>query len=137
MASDNEQFNAHQTDVRQRVDSFAKALFILSGGTLTVSIGIFTSPGAPNLETCLNDLIKISWWSLFVAIICLVLTLFAIIARDYATGERWRKKIKSKSDEDIEGPAWVDAVIWILGILGLLAFLVGMLLQAFVATSVL
>jgi len=69
MAGDLELFNAHQEDVRRRADSLAKAIFVLSGGTLTVSIGIFTGGSAPELTTDLLCVLKASWWSLFFAII--------------------------------------------------------------------
>jgi hypothetical protein len=42
MADSLELFNSHQEDVRRRVDSLGKAILILAGGTLTVSIEIFT-----------------------------------------------------------------------------------------------
>ena len=51
MADNLELFNAHQEDVRRRADSLAKSIFVLSGGTLTVSIGVFTGSSAPDLTS--------------------------------------------------------------------------------------
>lgn len=137
MADQLELFNAHQEDVRRRADSLCKAIFVLSGGTLTVSIGIFTRAAAPDLSQSLSYLLMASWWALFSAIIFLVLALTMIIARDYAFGERWRKKINGKTSDVSGSPTIVEVVIWALAILGLLGFIGGMLGQAYVASSLL
>lgn len=136
MADDLELFNAHQEDVRRRADSLAKSIFILSGGTLTVSIGIFTGSSAPALTSSLSCILKTSWWGLFLAIIFLTLTLLIIIARDYAFGERWRKKINDQQVNVSGNPTCVEIVIWVLTIIGALSFLVGIFGQAYVASNV-
>jgi cellulose synthase/poly-beta-1,6-N-acetylglucosamine synthase-like glycosyltransferase len=132
MAEDLEMFNAHQEDVRRRADFLAKSIFILSGGTLTVSIGIFSGSHAP----ALSCILKASWWGLFLAIIFLALTLITIIARDYAFGERWRKKINGQNIDVSGNPTFVEKVIWVLAIICTLAFLAGILGQAYVASNV-
>jgi len=137
MADELELFNAHQEDVRRRADLLARAVFILAGGTLTVSIGIFTGDSSPELASNITCALKISWWSLFAAIIFLVLTLTTIIARDYAFGERWRKKINGQTTESFESPTIVEIIIWVQAILGLICFLIGLLGQAYVASNVL
>jgi len=45
-----EQFNTHQQDIRARTDSLARAVFVLSGGALSISIGIFAKVN--NLSEC-------------------------------------------------------------------------------------
>lgn len=137
MVKEIEMFNAHQQDVRARADSLAKSVFVLAGGTLTVSIGIFTRESAPQLVSCYAFFLKASWWGLFVSIIFLVITLTIIIARDYMFGERWRKKIHLDASEGVSSPKSVEIVIWVLGVLGLICFLIGMVGQAYVAASVL
>ncbi len=136
MADHLELFNAHQEDVRQRADSLAKSIFVLAGGTLTISIGIFTSSSAPQLAPSLSCALTASWWALFFSIILLVLALTTIIARDYAFGERWRKNINGQNTDVSGSPAFVEVLIWLLAILGLICFLIGMLGQAYVASNV-
>jgi hypothetical protein len=136
MADNLELFNAHQEDVRRRADSLAKSIFILSGGTLTVSIGIFTGSSAPTLTSDLSCILKASWWGLFLAIIFLVLTLIVIIARDYAFGERWRRQLNGQNIDVSGNPTFIEVVIWAFGIIGTLAFLGGILGQAYVASNV-
>lgn len=41
--------SAHLTDTRQRVDTLIKSIFVLSGGALTISIGVFLRHEAPQL----------------------------------------------------------------------------------------
>lgn len=81
--------------------------------------------------------LKASWWALFLSILFLVLTLTTIIARDYALGERWRKKLNGENVDASGNPTMIEVVIWILAIAGLLAFLMGLLGQAYVASNVL
>ncbi len=137
MSTDLELFNAHQEDVRRRADSLARVIFILAGGTLTLSITIFTGDKAPELSADLICALKVSWWALFLSIVFLVLALTAIIARDYAFGERWRKKMNDENVDASGSPTVVEMVIWVLAIIGLLMFLVGLLGQAYVASNVL
>lgn len=137
MATDLELFNAHQEDVRRRADSLARAIFILAGGTLTLSITIFTGENAPELNLDLMCALKMSWWSLFLSIVLLVLGLTTIIARDYVFGERWRKQLNGENVDATGNPTFVEVAIWALALLGLLAFLAGLLGQAYVAGNVL
>ena len=102
-----------------------------------MSITIFTSNSSPKLTSGLSCALKASWWALFLAIIFLVLALTTIIARDYAFGERWRKKLDGMDVDASGSPTAVETVIWALAILGLLSFLAGLLGQAYVATNVL
>jgi hypothetical protein len=129
-----EQFNLHQQDVRSRTDSLAKAVFVLSGGALSISIGIFSSN--KNITDCAASILKFSWWSLTTTIISLVIMLFIVIARDYAFGERWRKLLDNKIESADKSNTVVDTFIWILAIIGLIAFIVGFIGLAFTASSV-
>lgn len=137
MATELELFNAHQEDVRRRADSLVRSIFVLAGGTLTLSITIFTSDRAPELSKSLSCALKISWWALFLAIIFLVLALTTIIARDYALGERWRGKLNGENTDASDSPMIVEVIIWVLAVIGLLSFLAGLLGQAYVASNVL
>lgn len=135
MTTELEIFNAHQEDVRRRADSLIRAVFILAGGALTLSITIFTGDKAPKLSNDLLCALKVSWWSLFLSIIFLAFTLTAIIARDYAFGERWRRKINGENVDVSGKPATIEAAIWLLAVLGMLCFLLGLLGQAYVASN--
>lgn len=135
MSNELDIFNAHQEDVRRRADSLIRAIFILAGGSLTLSISIFMGEKAPKLSGDLVCTLKASWWSLFLSIVFLSLTLTTIIARDYALGERWRRTIGGEILDVSGKPTFVESIIWVLAILGLLCFLSGLLGQAYVASN--
>ncbi|EHZ2756358.1 hypothetical protein ACN2LU_004481 [Vibrio vulnificus] len=136
MTKEFEMFNQHQQDVRTRTDSLAKAIFVLSGGALTVSIGIFLKGESLPMDNCSLSILKYSWWSLFTSIVCGVAMLSTIIFRDYRFGERWRKVLDRTSKRDVSGtPGVLEALIIIFGLLGVLSFIAGMFGLAFVATE--
>ncbi|MGI9047522.1 MAG: hypothetical protein ACR2FI_12220 [Burkholderiales bacterium] len=135
MVTNLELFNWHQQDVRNRAGSLAKSIFLLAGGTLTVSIGIFAGPSAPSLNSDLSFALKASWWCLFFAITFLLLALLVAIIRDYAFGERWRKHLDDEAVVVTDSPSWIEVVIWVLGLVGVAAFLTGLFGQAYVASN--
>lgn len=135
MADESEQFNAHQADLRGRADSLVRAIFVLAGGSLTVSIGFFSRSSRELLHEDLIPILQASWWSLFVAILSLASSLVAIIVRDYAFGERWRQKIDGKRQDAPNGPGWHESLIWILAATGFACFIFGMIGLAYVASG--
>lgn len=78
MADENEQFNAHQADLRGRADSLVRAIFVLAGGSLTVSIGFFSGSSRALLSEDLIPILQASWWGLFISILSLASSLVAI-----------------------------------------------------------
>ncbi|WP_183091180.1 MULTISPECIES: hypothetical protein [Vibrio] len=136
MTKEYEMFNQHQQDVRARADSLGKAVFVLSGGALTVSIGIFLKSDRLPLTDSALIVIRYSWWLLFAAIVFGVVMLATIIVRDYRFGERWRKVLDKVPNIDASGkPAKLEVLIVVLGVLGIIAFILGMFGLAFVATE--
>ena len=135
MTDENEQFNVHQADVRGRADSLVRAIFVLAGGSLTVSIGFFSSSSRELLSENLIPILQASWWGLFASILCLASSLVAIIGRDYAFGERWRQKIDGKRQDAPNGPGWCEWLIWFLAVIGFVCFIFGMIVLAYVASG--
>ncbi|GAB6071141.1 hypothetical protein JCM30760_22380 [Thiomicrorhabdus hydrogeniphila] len=119
-----EEFNKHQQDVRTRTDSLVKAIFILAGGALSISIGIFL-----NIETTMQpeiiQLLKISWFALGLCILSLVLMLTTVLSRDYFFGERWRIQLNNPTNQNIDASNSWDIFIWLLAITGLFSFIGG------------
>lgn len=135
MADENEQFNAHQADVRGRADSLVRAIFVLAGGSLTVSIGFFSGSSRELLSEDLIPILQASWWGLFASILSLASSLVAIIGRDYAFGERWRQQIDGKWRDAPNDPGWCEWLIWILAATGFACFILGMVGLAYVASA--
>ncbi|WP_280542469.1 hypothetical protein [Chromohalobacter sp. 11-W] len=142
MADDLEQFNTHQQDLRNRAQSLVRAIFVLSGGALTVSIGVFAGPNGQTLGCKETLLLQISWLNLFICILLFAFSLTVIIQRDYDFGERWRRKRKEAKQKTVEKEEIdemrpeMERLIWRLSYGGLVAFCIGMLGLAVVAISV-
>ncbi len=128
-----EQFNQHQQDVRARTDSLAKAIFVLSGGALSISIGLFSNNS--DISECIASILRFSWWSLTTTIISVVIMLFIVIGRDYFFGERWRKELDKKIESANSDNLIIDVFIWLFAIVGLIAFIIGYLGLAYTASS--
>ena len=136
MTKDFEMFNEHQQDVRSRTDSLVKAVFVLSGGALAISIGVFLKSNRLPLNEFSLMALKCSWWFLFMTIVCGVAMLSTIIIRDYRFGERWRNSLRGDSNKNASGkPGKLEFLIILLGGVGVSLFVLGMLGLAYVATK--
>lgn len=131
-----EEFNKHQQDVRNRTDSLVKAIFVLAGGALSMSIGIFL-----NIKVVMHpeiiQMLKISWFALGVCILSLVLMLTTVLSRDYFFGERWRIQLNNPTNQNIDASKPWDIAIWFLAITGLFTFIGGFGSLIYAATELL
>lgn len=64
-------FNQHQQDARGRLDTIAKAVFLLAGGALTLSINAFTGKDSVPIDCELAAYLKLSWGFLFLLYGCI------------------------------------------------------------------
>lgn len=135
MDKDLELFNQHQEDLRGRTDSLAKAMFVLAGGALTVSIGLFMSKERLPVSDYAISVLQVSWWLLFVSIMSGVLSLSIMILRDYFLGERWRRKNEGEPNMDVSGrPGVYDAFLFLFSFTAVLSFIGGFGCLAYVST---
>lgn len=130
-------FNAHQEDTRKRAEFLAKAVFLIGGGALTLSINLFLSTNAPKLSSDYVCILRNGWWALFVSMMLFVLVLGVMLTRDYAFGERWRKKLNGQNIDVSGSPSWPDVIMWALGILAIIAFFFGLGSLAWVSSALL
>jgi hypothetical protein len=127
----------YQADTRQRVDTLIKAIFVLSGGALTISIGIFLRAGAPQLSASLVYLLQKSWWLLFYSLAASASVLFIMICQGYWHTALWQQAF-DKSENKIPASVFLKLtriVNWILGITGFVAFLIGLAVLAYVSVA--
>jgi hypothetical protein len=68
-----ELYQEYEKDIRTRADTIAKGIFLISGGALTLSIGIFTRPDHPIVSSAELLWLKVAWASLFASVACLML----------------------------------------------------------------
>lgn len=100
-----------------------KLLFVLSGGALATCSAFFSDKiGLPPI---ILHSARWAWVFLTIAIILFSIALLLVLARDYLTGERWREKIEKDKDWKVSG--WWDTCAWASGLIGLIAFWLGMI----------
>jgi drug/metabolite transporter (DMT)-like permease len=131
-----EEFNKHQQDVRVRTDSLARAVFILAGGALSISIGLFLNSKL-SISHEIVSLLKFSWAMLALSILSLILMLTTVISRDYFFGERCRVQLNNSEPKEVDSHYSWDVGIWVLAMVGLFSFIVGFALLTYAATELL
>lgn len=123
-----DRFSAYETDTRQRVDTLIKSIFLLSGGALTISIGVFLRHEAPQLTPRITELLRYSWYLLFFSLAASAIVLFIMIVQGDYVAALWNRAQKT-------GENRIDAslvlklsrfVNWSLGVAGFVSFLVGL-----------
>jgi hypothetical protein len=128
-------FNRHQEDTRKRIDTIAKSALLISGGALTVSVGIFLRADRPKLLPGLLSILQFSWYALFYCLIAFVFVMGFMVLAAYVLGERWRRKLNNESVDASGWPPSLSLMAWFFGITGLMAFLIGLGCLAYVAVS--
>ncbi|MDV9031729.1 hypothetical protein Q7C30_006405 [Pseudomonas sp. RAC1] len=132
MAWDSEEVGRHDKHQKATIGyalEVIKLLFVLSGGALATCSAFFSDK--IGLPTTILHSARWAWVSLTIAIILFSIALLLVLARDYITGERWRKKIEE--DEDWAISPWWDNSAWAFGLVGLAAFWSGMIAFAIAA----
>lgn len=132
-----DRFSAYQADTRQRVDTLIKAVFVLSGGALTISIGVFLRHEAPQLTPRITELLQYSWYLLFFSLAASAIVLFIMITQGYYVGELWNRAQKTGENKiDSSLVLKISRIVnWSLGIAGFVSFLVGLWMLAFVSVA--
>lgn len=132
-----DRINAYQTDTRQRVDTLIKSIFILCGGSLTISIGIFLRNDAPQLTNQLMCYLQYSWALLFFSLTTSALVLFTMVCQGYYIGELWKKTLDNEESGIEKNKILILSRItnWVFGVSGFFAFIVGMGALAYVSIS--
>jgi hypothetical protein len=123
-----ENFDAHQADTRNRVDTLVKLVFAVSGGALTVSLGIFLREGAPELTGDQRILLHVAWGSLFGSVAGFATLLGNLIVQAGMVAAYWKPRLGRKDGIEafMRGAAKTVTVSWILGPISFLAFLCGL-----------
>jgi hypothetical protein len=130
-----ELFNAHQESTRKQFEFLCKSIFLIAGAALTLSINLFLSGNAPLLSCMQASVLKASWIALTTSMVGFITSFVIMIFRDYVFGERWRKVLKGESNDASGVPGMPDALMWALGILGLLSFFGGLIGLLWIASS--
>lgn len=130
-----DRFTDFQTDTQHRVDALIKSIFVLSGGALTISIGVFLRGEAPKLTPGITDLLQYSWCLLFYSLAAAAIVSFIMIVQGYYIGELWKKAQETGQNTiDISSALKMSRVVnWFFGITGFVSLLVGLAMLAIVS----
>lgn len=123
-----EENNDDFREVRARVDSIASAVFLISGGALSLSITVLMG----NLESDLITpdvvrLSKIAWYLLLAAVILFLVLKVHLIHQAYLRlfhGEFINRHLTAS-----------NRIGWTIGLLGFVAFVTGMIFMVYAATT--
>jgi hypothetical protein len=112
--------------MRARADSVANGLFLVAGGALSVSIAVLLGADAPRLGTVDRCLLGCAWMALAYSIISFAWIKTFLIVQAY--------KDQSGSPYRTAWHATTTCINWTLGITGLAAFTLGLILLVIIAT---
>ena len=116
-----ELFETHKSDTRKRVDTLARSIFVLSGGALTVSLGIFLRDAAPALTAAQALLLKWSWFGLFGGMSGFAIVLAMLIIQAELSTANWQSNLSGQKMRF--GPKWFTSTTCFNWIVGSIAFL--------------
>lgn len=140
---DLDRLSAFESETRRRVDTLIKALFVLSGGALTISIGIFLRPEAPQLLPWQIRCLQWSWGLIFYSLAAPATLMLIMIIQGYWQARTWgyREHLREGAAPRKLGVPWwrtmqsLRKINWVIGLTGFVAFLVGLGLLALVSVS--
>ena len=117
-------------ELRGRVDSVANAVFLISGGALTLSISVFLrlKETTINLQPYADDA-ACSWFMLLGSIVLFVVLKMVLIAQAFL-----RQLMKPEKYNPTV--IYSNIVGWLIGLLGLFLFVFGMYLLVKLAVSI-
>lgn len=131
-----ELYQEYEKDLRSRVDTIAKGIFLLSGGALTLSINIFTQPNHPTVSVAELVWLREAWFALFASVALMVTVQLLILIRASRYADAWSRKL-NKVKSDFPKQTFSGYVAWGLGLSGIGAFMFGFFMLAYVSISVL
>ncbi|WP_156831304.1 hypothetical protein [Arhodomonas aquaeolei] len=118
--------NQEWEEIRSRIDSLAGAVFVLSGGALSISIGlVFGHTELLSREPTAGAVLVWAWWLLVSPIIAFVLLKVNVIVQKYILLDHPKKHASVR-------PV-TNGISWLFGVTGVLCFCGGMVCLVVVA----
>jgi hypothetical protein len=116
--------NATLADLRGRVDTLAKSVFLIGGGSITLSVNLYLDK--KELLASVIYYLKHSWLLLLLAIVLFALVIGLLIIQGFISSEFYRKKIENKEKINQHPKRYLDYIALIVGGLGFMSFISGM-----------
>ncbi|WP_126458245.1 hypothetical protein [Sulfuritortus calidifontis] len=119
-----------------RADGLVRAILLISGGALTLSIGAFLRPEHPVLfPACLN-LLHLSWILLVASMILAVAVVFGGVLASDLHSRHWLSWLRGGRKNELKQPRKANYILWTFGVLAILSHWTGLGLLAYLATKV-
>lgn len=120
--------NQEWEEVRSRIDSLASAVFVLSGGALSISIGlVFGHTELVSSEPTAGGVLLWAWWLLVYPIMAFVFLKANVIVQKYIL-------LDHPERHETVRPI-TNGISWLFGVSGVLSFCAGMVCLVVVAQS--
>lgn len=116
--------NTSLQDLRSRVDTLAKSIFLIAGGAITLSVNLYLNKKSA-FTNVINHL-KTSWFYLLASILLFAVVIGLLIIQGYLCGEFYRAKILKNDNSNTEPNRFLDIAALAMGILGFAFFIIGM-----------
>lgn len=131
--NDLDRFNQHQEDARNRLDSFARSIFLIAGGTLTITISVFIDTESIKISVDNAGQLKLAWELLIFSILLIMVTLFGLLTDQYEFGKRWAKQLDG--GPTAKHSKFTEVLIMSTYLLGVISFFAGMLFMSIFAIN--
>ncbi len=106
-------------EIRARADSIATAVFLITGGALSLSINVMVSnKNKLKLSAAILENVTVAWYSLLTAIVCFLLIKVYLIG--IAMVRQFKPQLMNKYLFK------VNLIAWILGLVAFSSFTLGM-----------
>ncbi len=117
--------NASLADLRRRIDTLAKSIFLIGGGAVTLSVNLYIShkDSLKGVIIYLRD----SWWYLLASIFLFSAVIGLLILQGYYCAEFYRKKIRNREIDSKEPNRCLDLIALVVGVVGFVMFFIGMI----------
>ena len=116
--------NATLADIRGRVDTLAKSVFLIGGGSITLSVNLYLDK--KTLLAPIACFLKNSWIFLLASIGMFALVIGLLIFQGFISSEIYREKIENGEKIKNHPKRYLDYVALGVGFLGFVSFLIGM-----------
>lgn len=117
-----EQNNEDWKEIRSRVDSVANTIFVLAGGSLSLSMSVIISNKSKDYITeQVSELASTAWYFLLCSILLFLLLKIFLIFQAFLLqtktelADKWKTKLNN--------------IGWLIGIFGLISFVTGIFLM--------
>ncbi len=116
--------NSTLTDLRRRVDTLAKSIYLIGGGAIVLSVNLYlVKKGQLDKVLCY---LKTSWILFGISIFLFAVVTGLLIFQGFTSSEFYRKKIENNEKIEEQPKRSLDKVALVCGILGFLSFVLGL-----------